>query len=140
VFAVTAEDVSKSDSLIQGECVINGNSLIVLFDSGASHSFISANTGKRLGLQFSTLEYDLTVCTPTAQNALTNTICRKVPFSLQDKNFVHDLICLPLSGIDVILGIDWLSVHHVFLDCFKKTALIMPTDMHMKIMSLMNAI
>ena len=30
------------------------------------------------------------------------------------------MICLPLSPIDVILGIDWLSSTHVLLKCFYK--------------------
>ena len=32
-----------------------------------------------------------------------------------------DLICLPLSQIDVILGMDWLSSNHVLLNCFDKS-------------------
>ena len=31
-----------------------------------------------------------------------------------------DLICLPLSHLDVILGMDWLSANHIFLDCKEK--------------------
>ena len=32
-----------------------------------------------------------------------------------------DLICLPLSQIDVILGMNWLSSNHVLLNCFDKS-------------------
>ena len=32
-----------------------------------------------------------------------------------------DLICLPFSQIDVILGIDWLSSNHVLLNYFDKS-------------------
>ena len=31
------------------------------------------------------------------------------------------MICLPLSQIDVILGMDWLSSNYVLLNCFHKT-------------------
>ena len=31
------------------------------------------------------------------------------------------MICLPLSQIDVILGMDWLSSNHVLLNCFDKS-------------------
>ena len=37
------------------------------------------------------------------------------------KTFLIDLICLPLSQIDVILGIDQLSFNHVLLNYFDKT-------------------
>lgn len=41
-----------------------------------------------------------------------------------NRTFIHDLICLPLCGLEVILGLDWLSKYHVFLDYFKRTAVI----------------
>ena len=31
-----------------------------------------------------------------------------------------DLVELEILEFDVILGMDWLSVHHVVLDCFNK--------------------
>ena len=37
------------------------------------------------------------------------------------RTFLIDLISLPLSQIDVILGMDWLSSNHVLLNCFNKT-------------------
>ncbi|XP_027364320.1 uncharacterized protein LOC113871424 [Abrus precatorius] len=35
--------------------------------------------------------------------------------------FEVDLICLSFSQLDVILGMDWLAVNHVLLDCKEKT-------------------
>lgn len=34
-----------------------------------------------------------------------------------------DLICLPLSQLDVTLGMNWLLSNSVFLNCFDKTVL-----------------
>jgi hypothetical protein len=36
-------------------------------------------------------------------------------------NFVANLIVLESKGIDVILGMDWLSKHKVLIDCAKKS-------------------
>jgi hypothetical protein len=36
-------------------------------------------------------------------------------------DFVGNLIVLESKGIDVILGIDWLSNHKVLIDCAKKS-------------------
>jgi len=33
------------------------------------------------------------------------------------RKFKVNLICLPMEGLDVILGMDWLSVNHVNIDC-----------------------
>ena len=34
-----------------------------------------------------------------------------------------NLICLPLAGLDVILGMDWLSANHILIDCNEKKVL-----------------
>jgi len=28
-----------------------------------------------------------------------------------------NLVCLPLEGLEVILGMNWLSINHVVIDC-----------------------
>ena len=39
---------------------------------------------------------------------------------LDKKCSTLDLICLPLHGIDVIIGMDWLSLNHALFDCTNK--------------------
>ncbi|XP_057734436.1 uncharacterized protein LOC130949836 [Arachis stenosperma] len=46
---------------------------------------------------------------------------RQVGFKLEGRDFVHDLICLPMVGLEMILGFDWLSKNRVLLDCFERT-------------------
>ncbi|XP_057747187.1 uncharacterized protein LOC130966406 [Arachis stenosperma] len=76
---------------------------------------------------FSVLNFDLIVYTPASQNALTSLVCLQVPFTIRNRTFIHDLICLPLCGLEVILGLDWLSKYHVFLDCYERT-IVIPSD------------
>ena len=33
------------------------------------------------------------------------------------RRFKVNLVCLPLEGLDVILGMDWLSNNHIIIDC-----------------------
>ncbi|XP_015940137.1 uncharacterized protein LOC107465680 [Arachis duranensis] len=132
VFAMTADDAMQSDALIQGHCYVKNRFLTVLYDSGASHSFISLTVARELGLDFSELNFDLIIHTPTSQNALTSLACLQVPFTIRNRTFTHDLICLPLCGLEVILGLDWLSKYHVFLDCYEKTAVILSNGLDIK--------
>jgi len=32
-----------------------------------------------------------------------------------------NLVCLPLEGLDVILGMDWLSNNHIIIDCGRRS-------------------
>ena len=50
VFAMSGSEVAASDDLIQGKCLITDKLLDVLYDSGATHSFISHACVERLGL------------------------------------------------------------------------------------------
>nr|KYP32719.1 hypothetical protein KK1_046525 [Cajanus cajan] len=107
--------------LIQGMCFINGTPLIVLYDSGATHSFISHACVPKLKLPVSALSFELIVETPTSGSVSTSDACLKCPLSIDGRNFMVDLICLPLSQLDVILGMDWLSSNHVLLNCADKS-------------------
>jgi hypothetical protein len=43
-------------------------------------------------------------------------------------NFVANLIVLELKGIDIILGMDWLSKHKMLIDCTKKSVKLTTPD------------
>ena len=109
------------DNLIEGKCYFQNKLLDVLYDSGATHSFISHACIERLALGVSVLPFDVVVSTPTDKPITTSQICLKCPIEIEDKSFVVDLIFLPLSQLDVVLGMDWLSSNHVLLNCKDKT-------------------
>jgi hypothetical protein len=45
-----------------------------------------------------------------------NQIIRNVPIKLDSKVINTDLILLALEGIDIILGVDWMTRHEITLD------------------------
>jgi hypothetical protein len=48
-------------------------------------------------------------------------LCPKVNLKIRGIDFVTNLIVLESKGIDVILGMDWLSKHKALIDCAKKS-------------------
>ena len=106
VFAMSGSEAAASDDLIQGKCLIANKLLDVLYDSGATYSFISHACVERLGLCTTELPYDVVVSTPTNEPVITSRMCSKCPIIVEGRSFVADLICLPLSYLDVILGMD----------------------------------
>ncbi|XP_027351237.1 uncharacterized protein LOC113862348 [Abrus precatorius] len=117
---MSGAEAIHSDGLVQGECTINGVSLRVLYDSGATHSFISKNCVRQLKLPISSMIGDLIVSTPAGSSITTSLVCRDCHLLLEGQEFFVNLICLPLSDLDVILGMDWLSANHVMIDCPNK--------------------
>ena len=55
VFALSGTEAAESEDLIQGTCLIQGVPLIVLYDSGATHSFIAYDCVEKLSLHLSSV-------------------------------------------------------------------------------------
>jgi len=117
---MSGAEALQSHAMIEGKCVINETSLSVIYDSGASHSFIAENYVKRLGLLTVNLPFNLSVSTPGNNLILTSKACWNCLLQIKGRDFLVNLFCLPLSGLEVILGLDWMSENYVLLDCHRK--------------------
>ena len=109
--------------MIRGTCFINNIHLISIIDTDATHSFISLDCAKRLNLELSVMHGSMVIDTPVMGSVTTSSVCLKCPLNICDKDFEVDLVCLPLSQLDVILGMDWLRANHVYFNCFAKGVL-----------------
>jgi len=104
------------------------NNVLVLFDLGATHSFISQEYVSRLGLVARDLGCELAVSTPASKQVSTNLVYVGCSIEMAGHRFKVNLICLPLKGLDVILGMDWLSNYHVIIDCRRRNVVFPEAD------------
>ncbi|KAK2441465.1 hypothetical protein QL285_012763 [Trifolium repens] len=118
-YCMGTEVSGQASNAIHESCHIAGNSLTALIDTGATHSFISLDCANRLSLNVSMLPFDLNVLTP-AKDLVVNTACLHCLVVIQNREFLVNLVCLPLLSLEIILGMDWLSYHYVILDCARK--------------------
>ncbi|XP_027338092.1 uncharacterized protein LOC113852031 [Abrus precatorius] len=121
VFAMSGAEALQSDELIRSKCIIKGRLLDVLFDLDATHSFISVDCMKSLDLYVTELSCNVVVTTPTGKPVVTSWVCLGCSIMVHAREFEVDFICLSLSQLDVILGMDWLAANHVLLDYREKT-------------------
>ena len=89
----------------------------MLFDSGATHSFIAPLLAKNVDRQASRLEIPLVVATPLGKSLEVGTIFRGCDVTIEDRAMPADLILLEMMEFDAILGMDWLATFHASLDC-----------------------
>ena len=75
----------------------------VLFDSGASHTFISKECALKLGLEVECLKSSYSIHLPGGQ-IITNQMTRQVPLQLQGKICPTYFIIFPTQKVDIILG------------------------------------
>jgi hypothetical protein len=92
----------------------------VLFDSGASHSFISTIYVEKHNLPIALLRCQMIVSS-LGGDMPARQLCPKVNLKIPGVDFVANLIVLESKGIDIILGMDWLSKHKVLIDYAKKS-------------------
>ena len=53
----------------------------------------------------------------------TSSVCVSCLVEVEGRMFKVNLICLPLEGLDVILGMDWISANRVLIDYWEKKLL-----------------
>ena len=91
-----------------------------MFDSGASHSFISTLCVKDLGLEVETLEKPLHVSSPLGTMVKIDKICRDCMLEILGILLKVDLRVMDISKFDVILSMDWLTAHRVVIECDRR--------------------
>jgi hypothetical protein len=106
---------------------LNQSGVLVLFDCGATNSFIVVDCVMRLGLPSTPLVPPMTVSVATGGKVTSKRVCQNCPVLVGRKTYHIDLICLPLKDLDVVLGMDWLSANTVYIGCAEKN-LFIPTE------------
>jgi hypothetical protein len=99
------EEAQEAPDVVIGMFLINDTSTVVLFDSRASHSFISATYVRKHKLSLALLRCQMIVSSPEGDMPARQ-LCLKVNLKIKGVDFVANLIVLESKGIDVILGMD----------------------------------
>jgi hypothetical protein len=109
------DGIPRGEEVLASTFFLNERPIVILFDSGASHDFMSSTCAKkaRLTLMVSGMPY--VISTPSGRVEVDH-IAQKVPLELSGKVFSTNLIILSGQGIDVILGMSWMKMHKVMLD------------------------
>jgi hypothetical protein len=116
---VAVEDAQEAPDVIIGMILVNDNNAIMLFDSGASHSFVAANFVQKHNLPLSMIKNRLIVSSPGGDMHVRH-VCPKVNILIRGVESIANLIVLESKGIGVILGMDWLSKYKGMINCAKK--------------------
>jgi hypothetical protein len=119
------EDAQAAPEVIIGMILVNDNNAIMLFDSGASHWFVAASFVQKYNLPLSMLNNQMIVSSPGG-DMYARHVCSKVSILIRGVEFLANLIVLESKGIDIILGMDWLSKYNWSIDCAKNAVRLTP--------------
>jgi hypothetical protein len=117
------EQAQNDAGVVLGTFFVNSVPATVLFDSGASHSFITDQFVTKYNLSMSSMKNPLIVSSPGGEMK-TGHICPQVKINIMGVDFLANLVVLKSWGIDVILGMDWLSSCDGVIQCRKRSVLL----------------
>jgi hypothetical protein len=114
------EQAQDASGVVLGTFPINSIPTIVLFDLGATHSFITDQFVAKHNMPMSPMEKPLLVSSPGGDMKASH-LCPQVNLKIMGVDFPFNLVVLKSWGIDVILGMDWLRKYDGVIQCREKS-------------------
>ena len=99
---------------------VNSYPATVLFDSGASHAFISTDFVKKNWMLMRPMGNTMLVNSPRGELRATLR-CPNVHVTIRGVDFLTHPIVLNSIGMDLILGKSWLTKYDAVIQCSKRT-------------------
>src|SRR4051812_19791414 len=119
-YNIDAEEAQDQPATVMGTLLVNSVPATFLFDSGASHSFMSEAFALSHNFTLEKMNPPMIVRTPIGQSRTTK-IVPKTIVEIEGIEFLASPIVLKSSNIDLILGMDWLKIHDAALYCGTKS-------------------
>jgi Retroviral aspartyl protease len=116
---MTVEEAEATPGVVTGTFAINSVPAIVLFDSGADYSYATPELLKLLCVMFEPLDRPYEADTANGR-VWVRDIARDCVIEIEGCLIPVALSPIPMGGLDVVLGMDWLYKNGAKIDCEKK--------------------
>jgi hypothetical protein len=110
----------EGESVMMGKFLVANHPAVILFDSGASHTFISKKFVEKYCIPCTESREGFIIHSPGEQ-IFTKEVAFHVPVTLAEREFPTNMIVLKGQDIDVILGMNWLAQHKAILNTDLRT-------------------
>ncbi|KAA3484657.1 DNA/RNA polymerases superfamily protein [Gossypium australe] len=119
-YAIRAREETSSPDVITSTFSLYDTNVIALIDPGSTHSYIRMNLVFSKNLPVVYTEFVVKVPNPLGKYVLVDEIYKNCPLTTQGYYFSADLMLLPIDEFDVILGMDWLTLHDAVVNYRRK--------------------
>jgi hypothetical protein len=102
----------EGEPVMMGTFLVANHPTVILFDSGALHTFICKNFVEKYCIPCIESREGFVIHSPGGQ-IFTKEVAFHVPVTLAERDFPTNMIVLKGQDIDVILGMNWLAQHKV---------------------------
>jgi hypothetical protein len=111
----TLVEILLGEEVLAGTFFLYEHPIIILFDTRASHDFLSLACAQKASITLYTTQVPYSISTPRGR-VVTNQMAHKIPLELAGQVFLTTLIILEGQGTDAILDMNWMKMHRVVLD------------------------
>ncbi|GJR67398.1 putative reverse transcriptase domain-containing protein, partial [Tanacetum coccineum] len=119
-YMMATEEAKGVHDVVTGTILINSIPARVLYDSGASVSFVSFEFSKSLPTPPNKLPFPLEVEIAGNEIVVVSKVYRDVEIEIDDSVFKIDLIPIVLRAFDIVIGMDWLDRYNANILCSQK--------------------
>jgi hypothetical protein len=116
---MTSDEAQQAQDVVLSMFLTSSHPATILFNSRASHSFIASCFVTKHSLPIATMKHTMLVSSPGGEMR-TKHIGPTVSITIRGVDFPSSLILLDSKGIDIILGMDWLSKYDRVIQCTRK--------------------
>jgi hypothetical protein len=109
------EEISTGEEVLVRTFFLNRRPIVILFDSGASHNFMSSVCTKKAKLSLVASRMPCMISIPGGR-VDADWLVHMAPLDLARRVFETDLIVLNGQVLDVILRMSWMKWHKATLD------------------------
>ncbi|KAJ9537587.1 hypothetical protein OSB04_030320 [Centaurea solstitialis] len=126
-FQITAEEARDKPELVTGIFLVNSHPARILFDSGATDSFVSHAFARCLNSVPCVLAKPFYVDTVDGTPMLADKVYKDCMLQLDEHDFSVDLVPVYIHGFDIVIGIDWMAQNRANIMCYERIVRI-PND------------
>jgi hypothetical protein len=110
----------EGEPVMMGTFLVANHPAVILFESGASHTFISKKFVEKYCIPCIESREGFIIHSPGGQ-IFTKEVAFHVPVILAERDFPTNMIVLKGQDVDVILGMNWLAQHKAILNTDLRT-------------------
>jgi hypothetical protein len=92
VYALTPSEVEMENGVVIGTLPLFSGKAVILFDSGATHSFISTKYARRFHINLEPMEVGVVVSTPVGKSVICRKIVMGCPIYIERRTLTTNLI------------------------------------------------
>ncbi|KAA3481121.1 zf-CCHC domain-containing protein/RVP_2 domain-containing protein [Gossypium australe] len=119
-YAIRARKEASSPDVIIGTFSLYDTHVVALIDPESTHSYICMKLVSSMNMPVESTEFVIKVSNPLGKYVLVDKVCKNCPLMIRGHYFLANLMLLPFDEFDIILGMDWLTMHDVIVNCGRK--------------------